>query len=242
MMKSFLVFSVLLLSHSAHSSVEWITVHPKQVDIQDAPAVTLNMSSHYVTTNTAIGRLEPFDIMRTEFSCKQFLKVMVSLVGKREQQLRNACDDYPLEPITGVTLQEAELACASLGGELPSEYQWLAAALYRGSVTTLSVKAWYQTILVREYQENEQATSTMARDYKVDVEDAYSNLSGIKGLVGNVWEMTRSQWSENDRQYVMKGGAFDLMRKPMLLNPAYRAGFNPESVLDENVGFRCIKQ
>lgn len=241
-MKRALLFSIVLLSHSVHSSVEWVTVYPKQLDMQDVPAVTLTMSSYYVTNSDAIKRLKPFDIMQTEFSCEQFLTVMDKLTGKRGQQLRSACDDYPLEPITGVTLPEAEQACANLDGELPSEIQWLAAALYRGNPTRISTKTWYQAILDQEYQENEQALSTMARNYKVDVVDAYSNLSGIKGLVGNVWEMTRSQWSENDRLYVMKGGAFDLMRKPMLLNPVYRAGYNPESVLNENVGFRCIKQ
>lgn len=200
---------------------KWYLITPEEVDT--STLVTMNdqwaVSSRYITDVTGLNTLEPFYIMQTEVSCQQFLSVDAGIAVKRIRQIDLICEYYPDEPVTGVSFQEATQYCQQLDAYLPTEEQWLAAVLYK----------------------NGNSHDMEIIDFVVNVKEAHTSPSGLQGMLGNVWEMTSSRWGNHQSSYVMKGGAFDLAKKPYLLNPLFKAAYKPADVLSRNIGFRCVK-
>jgi len=175
---------------------------------------------------------ESFEIMRTEVSCAQLLAGS-QLLPLRLQQLSDACENAEHEPVTGVSFNEASAYCGMLGGQLPSEEQWVLAA-------SLGSERWLQhygvITTIDAVPEQIQFTA-----YKQDVAEAELSPGRLNGILANVWEITRSNWPGQRNVYVMKGGAFDLATKPQLLHPYFRAAFNGNDIYNKNIGFRCVR-
>jgi formylglycine-generating enzyme required for sulfatase activity len=173
-----------------------------------------------------------FEIMRTEVSCAQLLAGK-QLLPIRQQQLGDVCEYAEHEPVTGVSFNEASAYCAMLGGQLPSEAQWVLAA-------SLGSERWLQHygVITTAGAASEPIRFTA---YKQDVADAEISPGQLNGILANVWEITRSNWPGQRNVYVMKGGAFDLTTKPQLLHPYFRAAFNGNDIYNKNIGFRCVR-
>lgn len=230
-----LITAVLLLLFALMGKVsmanpdEWIAVNPAELQLPDAPSQGHVVSMRYVTELDGIGQIAPFKVQKTEVSCRDFLAVNTKLDDKRRRRVSLRCEAYIDEPVTGISLQEARDYCKLKGGRLPTEQHWLAAALYREpqnlATTTQQV----------DIDDEEQV------NFIVDVEDALQQHSGLIGMLGNVWEMTDSVWDSSQASFVIKGGAFDMVETPYLLNPLFRAAYKPEDTLNKNIGFRCIQ-
>ena len=213
-------------------SEEWITILPSNIENISFDITSWEISEYYITDITDISKLEQFDIQIEEVTCEDFLSKNI-LEKNRMLQVSLICDYDSEEPVTGILLDEAKSYCRNLGGKLPSELQWTAAALYKTKFNFFSEESWI--IEVGTLLELEEF------DLLIKSDDAYQTSSGLKGIIGNVWEMTDSPWRNSHINYIMKGGAFDLVAYPYLLNPILKSAFNRFDSLNRNVGFRCIK-
>lgn len=207
----------------------WLEIQPALITTEQYQAQQIGLSEVYVTQLEPLKDKPAFLIMSTEVSCRQFLAAELSIKQVRLQTIQRRCFDYPDEPVIGLSFIEANLYCEQIGGQLPSEQQWMSAALYKQN------KSFYHAFIERYFTGDEKL------DYLLDVQDAPALSSGLKGMIGNVWEMTRTPWPNSINSYVMKGGAFDLAAQPVLLNPWFRASYSAKDITNINIGFRCIK-
>lgn len=208
---------------------DWISIKPKNIVVTKKLSSENVLSARYVLQRTDFSKLSVFYIQKTEVSCDDFLSRVGHDGSVRLDQISLRCEAYPDEPVIGLSLKEAELYCELIGAKLPTELQWMAAVLYKESDDYYNEKQ-------RNYFNEE-----LLVDYVVDVEDGIERPSGLKGMIGNVWEMTSTPWGNSQVSYVMKGGAFNLVSKPDLLNPWFRAAYHSQNILNINVGFRCVK-
>lgn len=197
------------------------------------PKPMLALSDVFIFDPRLADLPQNFSVMKFEVSCHDLLNSKV-LSEVRYQDVSGLCEFSMDEAVTGVTYDEASGFCQGLGAELPSEEQWvyMASLAKKSELIALNI--------ITDVSGKVQAGVELAR-FKEDVRDAQLGPLGIRGLYGNVWEITRSKWRSQKNQYIIKGGAFDLAGKPWLMHPYYRAAFSGSDILNQNVGFRCVK-
>lgn len=139
-------------------------------------------------------------------------------------------NSYSDLPVTAVAAADAERFAVWVGGQLPTEKQWSAAA--RGEKDRGSPYPWGRGKL----------TASRCRTFRgelapvaVDALDAGATPSGIYNLLGNAAELCKA-----DRQagsYVVKGGSFATANRDAI-RVSWRGAANPAG--DQDVGFRCV--
>ena len=214
----------MTLNKNLGSDFDWIEIMSKNINIEIWTNNKLLLEPIYSTKIDRSNEQQAFYILKTEVSCKSFLTADLDIPKNRMEQINFSCEFDQSEPITGVQLKEAESYCKSIGGKLPTEIQWTNAAIYLESTLSLS------------------NSIKNLESYVVNVNDASIGVSGLKGMIGNVWEMTRTPWENDSLNYIIKGGAFNLVQTPNLLNPILKASHKSSDILNRNVGFRCIKE
>lgn len=219
---------VCLIIPSALWAQQWLEIQPADLQVKQYSEGNTGLATVYITQlkRQELGR---FFIHETEVSCQAFLAVKQASSEARLKSIERRCGDYPDEPVFGVTYKEASDYCHSMGATLPTEQQWMSAVLYQQQ------SRFYRAFIKQYFIGDERL------DYLLDVDDAPALSSGLKGMIGNVWEMTRTPWQGIPNSYVMKGGAFNLSSQPILLNPWYRAAYRANDITNTNVGFRCVK-
>lgn len=227
--KYIVVLLLFVMKIGVASADGWIQILPADLQLPELPSEGYVVSTRYVTELGGIEQIAPFKVQETEVSCHDFLSVNTDLNRKRRRRVSLRCEAYPYEPVTGISIQEARDYCKLKGGKLPTEQQWLAAALYKQSGSFVSTT---QQVAIEDEDQV---------DFVVDVDDALQQASGVIGMIGNVWEMTDTAWNGSQASFVIKGGAFDMVETPYLLNPLFRAAYKPEDTLNKNIGFRCIQ-
>lgn len=207
----------------------WVSV---DIEKKDWPSVknTKQAFGDIYTFNVNTEKVpDSFRIQAHEVSCKAFLALGV-LSPLRQSQVASLCEYAMEEPVTGISFEEANGFCESKGARLPTEAQWV----YGASLVSHTWLVAYGIV------KGAQAYEPMA-SYKEDSALALLGPLGIKGLYGNVWEMTRSLWGGQQGRYIIKGGAFDMTDKPGLMHPYLRAAFLGTDIHNQNIGFRCVK-
>lgn len=222
--------SSLQTEKSSHT-IEWVdivkgSVWPKVIE------PTLSLGKDFVFDPSLYALPNSFSMMKSEVSCSQILKAG-ALSKVREMDLSDLCEYGMDEPVTGVSFNEASQFCETLDAVLPTESQWV----YAASQVSNAWLSQYGVI-------GKQDKGGLIRDfaaYKEDTEETIGGPLGLLGLYASVWEITQSAWDKDNQVYVIKGGAFDLANKPWLMHPYLRAAYNKDDVVNQNVGFRCIK-
>lgn len=220
-------------------NIDWVVITAKEQTWPSLPLPSLRLGDEFQFDPEKHRLPSSFEIMPTEVSCAQLLQskrllTNKSLLPARLQQLRDVCEYAMNEPVTGVSFLEASAYCAMVGGQLPSEAQWVLAA-------SLDSKAWLQRYGVMGTGSSGLAPKQFTA-FKQDVDDAEANPGQLYGIVASVWEITRTPWLGQQNVFVMKGGAFDLAAKPWLLHPYLRAAFNGNDIYNQNIGFRCVRE
>ena len=107
-------------------------------------------------------------------------------------------------PVTGVSLDEARAFCAWAGGRLPTTVEWQAAA-QAGDAT--NVFPWGRDDDARKRPAAVRRGRTPAPTPS-DVLKPYANALGIYDLVGNVWQLTDSEYEDEHTRFVLlRGGS-----------------------------------
>jgi iron(II)-dependent oxidoreductase len=152
--------------------------------------------------------------------------------------------DYPDYPVVGISYFEADKYARWAGKRLPTEAEWEYAA--RGG------------LINKNYPWGDEIDSTKVnygRKYKgiLKVGSFKPNGFGLFDIVGNVWEWTSDNYSDNyysaspdqnpkgpvnGRFKVIRGGSWH--SGAMCIQSYYRNGLSP-SWIDFGVGFRCVK-
>lgn len=218
-------------THNKVTDIKWVKIEGGLEEWKNLPQPSLALSDPFIFNpkNTEIP--DSFDMMQHEASCQQVLQSGV-LAPLRAQEVSGLCEYGMDEAITGIQYDEALSFCHFLGGEIPSEAQWV----YVASKVPLN---WLEAHGVVG-KINVEVTKELS-SFKEDVVDTQMGPHGIQGLYGNVWEITRTPWENQNHQYIMKGGAFDVSHKPWLLHPFLRAAFVENDKHNQNIGFRCVR-
>jgi formylglycine-generating enzyme required for sulfatase activity len=133
-------------------------------------------------------------------------------------------------PATSVSWRDAAAFCAKHAGRLPTEAEWVRAAMGDGA---------------RDYPWGSAAptcdrVNTNACEGVTRFVDAAGDVTpgGVVGLGGNVSEWTADAWSGVPGARVVRGGAFD--KPASSTSNAFRTGRDwNESYRDGALGFRC---
>ncbi len=227
------VINDVLKNDGSRLNMEWVVIAAQEASWPMLPPPDLSLGGAFQFDPGKYKLPASFEIMRTEVSCVQFLDSK-QLSATRKQQITDLCEFAMHEPVTGVSFEEARDYCTMIGGKLPSEGQWVLAAI-------LGSESWLQSYGVINKARSSREPKRFAA-YKQDVEDADLSPGQLNGILANVWEITLSTWQGQRNVFVMKGGSFDLADKPHLLHPYYRAAFNGNDIYNKNIGFRCVRE
>lgn len=218
------------------NAIEWVSITIKGNTWPEIKGPTLNLGDDFSFFPALHSLPSDFSMMKTEVTCTQML-AGEGLSSFRKVEIANLCEYGMDEPVTGVAFHEANDFCNALDASLPTESQWVYAA---SQVTN----DWLTRYGMINYLHSEEPQNELLSYFAAYKEDAYETSEGPLGLLGlyaSVWEITQSIWGKNNRAYVIKGGAFDLVNKPWLMHPYLKAAYNENDVVNQNVGFRCVK-
>ncbi len=138
----------------------------------------------------------------------------------------------PEHPVVAVSWWEAEAYCASQGGMLPTEEQWVLAVCGSPDADALETGPRWPS-----EQANWYSGSKYGAVHGVDTvsEGPAQGPNQVQNGSGNVWEWTRSE--AGDRWKVLKGGSFANL--PSYCTCEHREPRAPDSAA-YTTGFRCI--
>jgi len=123
--------------------------------------------------------------------------------------------------VNTLSYKEAEFICKKRGGDLPTEEQWIVAASFDTKFHKYPVK-----FNIDDYVED-----------IVFVDELPKGVNGLYGMLGNVWEMTKS----SGKLVLVKGGSFFDYDKEELLDVRIRNYVLKKDVkLNSTIGFRCV--
>ena len=149
----------------------------------------------------------------------------------------------------------AKQYCEWIGGRLPTEEEWEYAATHDGT-QHLNTKYAFGDELKHCVNANYYDSSKQSYcDGTKEIEGSYVGTSsvgtyspagdsplGLVDMTGNVWEWTRSLYTDKSTYYTLKGGSWDyyVSEDVDYLSVSYRGIDSPGSGLN-GWGFRCAK-
>jgi len=179
-------------------------------------------------------KIDSFYIDKYEMSYDRLPKNMKNLIPTYILQYGYK-EDLAL-PVTNITYKQALEVCKKMGGDLPTENEWIVAAAFDKKFYPYATKQY-------PLAKND---INIKKQYSLDgympqiIVSVYNSLIGnnsIFGMLGNVWEMTKS-----DGKYVLvKGGSFFDYDKVELLDVRVRNYVLKKDVASRlEIGFRCV--
>jgi formylglycine-generating enzyme required for sulfatase activity len=137
--------------------------------------------------------------------------------------------EHPNWPVVNVTWYQADAFCKWAGSRLPVEVEWERAA--RGPKCT---KYPWGNDDIDPTRAN-YGQSQIGHPTPVGLYPSGASPEGVYDLVGNVMEWTGSNWFEGGKEYVWRGGSFDVSRRNARSSLRFRS---PPDGLDASLGFR----
>ena len=184
----------------------------------------------YVTIPSKTIAVDSFMIDKYEVSNIEF--------GKH-----NILDDEENYPVSKISYEEAENFCISKGGALPTQEQWIVASSFEnGKFFPYPTKVYpiedENNINIKDERAIELEDGGYGAEIDlVDVDQAIVGINGIVGMLGNVWEITKTDGS----YVVLKGGSFYNNSSKELLNNLVENRVLKFRLKDyEHIGFRCV--
>lgn len=178
----------------------------------------------------------PFWMERFEVSVSQYRRFLRGAPMPRAPAFNRGWNEAPDQPMVNVSWAQAQQYCASLGGVLPSQEQWLHAARYGQNPQFPERFPW------NNEESRERANLAGARDDKhlyaapVQAFPGEENQLQLRNLIGNVSEWTSTPSKSDSGKAVVVGGSFADTWKT--------AGFQWHDDVElsgsNTVGFRCI--
>jgi len=132
-------------------------------------------------------------------------------------------DDHP---VVNVSWHDAAAYCEWAGGRLPTDAEWLHAAMAGGTADPygpLDEVAWYR--------KNAKGSTHPVRLLK-------PNAWGVYDTLGNVWEWCEDLFEPGSEARVARGGSWDDF--PVLVRASFRYGLAPGN-RSSLMGFRCVR-
>jgi len=275
------LLSVSLLSVVLSSAGSFARSMPERIgikiDIEKVPessSVKQNLPAEFLLDNKALLGSWHFDIQKYETSCAEYLRWKQSRLAKSKEdyvsELENSAD-YECSlaediPVTRVSWQTASNYCQAHKGRLPTEAEWIVAAVISNGKKQRCYPSaqkgdWVSASNRLDNNRDEflncvynSPDAEMADELgldtieqqKNDVKLTWPGINGAYGMEGNVWEWTSTQWQpkglpEKQKIYrVIKGGAFTNAAQPFINNPQWRNAVAQDNNKYSNIGFRCV--
>ncbi|KAL1529001.1 hypothetical protein AB1Y20_010322 [Prymnesium parvum] len=189
----------------------------------DAPArqalgidVQFEWEAHPRNDHSRLLAVPPFFIDRAPVSNKRFAEYLAS-TGYTPHDETNFLREWPdwrsrrypsgnaTVPVTGVSLAEARAFCSWAGGRLPSSLEWQYAA-QAGDPS--NIYPWGEADDASKYPAAVRGGRTPA---PADSESlsAHANSLGLIDLIGNVWQYTSDEMTDDHSRFViLRGGSF----------------------------------
>ncbi|TDJ50727.1 MAG: formylglycine-generating enzyme family protein [Nitrospina sp.] len=188
------------------------TMGSGEADIQWAAKKFFSESLDYYRDETPAHTvyLNTYGIDKTEVTVDQYLKQLQATGNPSPKFLDHAKFNQPLQPVVGVTWQEAVRYCAVLGKRLPTEAEWEKAA--RGN--EIRYYPWGNT--PDETRGNVRGKKDGFR-YTAPVGSFPGGTSpyGVLDMAGNVWEWTQDwyqPYAGNEHNNDFYGTQFKVLR------------------------------
>lgn len=167
----------------------------------------------------------------------------------------------PEHPVVHVSWSDARAYCAWVGGRLPSEAEWEAAAA--GGVNSADIFPWGSELLPKGHTGGDNggdAGNNMSHRCNIwqgtwphenTVADGFrftapvkslpaQNSLGLHHMVGNVWEWTADAWDGSEsNHYTKKGGSFLCHQTSCYRYRTKARSSNDRDSSTSNLGFRC---
>jgi len=258
---------------AAQQRPELVNININVEKVPTLPSVKKNLPAEFLINKQALLGNWRFNIQKYETSCAEYLKWKQE---KTEQKINhNAALENSAEyecsleaelPVTRVNWQTASDYCRAHKGRLPTESEWIVAALISSGVKQhcyqQANKGQWVSASNRLMKDRNQFLNCVYKNpdaemadelgldsieqQKNDVKLTWPGINGVFGMEGNVWEWTSSKWQPQgvpEKQVVyrvIKGGAFTNGTQPFINNPQWRNAVAQDNNKYSNIGFRCV--
>ena len=276
---SLLPVSLISVAAAAGNSIarpmpEQISIKINIEKVPEAFSVKRNLPAEFLIDQKQLIGSWRFNVQKYETSCAEYLKWKQNLAGRKGAASDESTDnsaDYECSlaeelPVTRVSWQTANDFCRAHNGRLPTEAEWIVAAVISSgkkqrcyppvkkgnwvSASNRLTNGRDQFLNCVYNSPDAEMADELGLDsieqQKNDVKLTWPGINGAYGMEGNVWEWTSTQWQpkgmpEKQKVYrVIKGGAFTNGAQPFINNPQWRNAVAQDNNKYSNIGFRCV--
>jgi len=198
------------------------------------------------------------------------LKADRFFIQKYEVSNQEFCALYPKhcldstqmgEPVVNVSEIEAQSYCKKIGGSLPTEVEWIIASgvaqgkkncynnlqktkYYEFATKTYPLHSQDRCVVEHLQRVDDESDSRFyyIDSYIVDVKDSFININNTYGMMGNVWEMTKTIYQKRDGYIIVKGGSYLQSEERLLLKNSFENAIPNNTNRYNHIGFRCVKR
>jgi formylglycine-generating enzyme required for sulfatase activity len=224
-------------------SEEFIKINAFEGDIKIKPS-KFNFEKKEIKLKT-----KPFLIQKYEVTNKELCKYFKN--KKNSKLLEDYCQkDIANLPAVKISFEKAQDYCKFIHARLPTESEWIVAA----SVSQKDNKI-FETKKNKFYfypTKNYPISEKVRKYYHlkdnfiesmdlIEVNQTFPSFNGIYGLIGNVYEMTSSNYDNNKNLIIVKGGSFLEYDKKEFLKTTFIDVIKKDDLRYSHVGFRCVK-
>ena len=272
---------VSLVGIVAGSGVSVALPMPEHVNIKiniekmpESESVKQNLPAEFLINKKDLLGSWRFNIQKYETSCAEYLKWKKAQAGQEKvshgEGMGNSadyeCSLAEEQPVTRVSWKTASDYCRAHKGRLPTESEWIVAAVIStgnkqrcyppakkgdwvsGSNSFVNNREQFLNCVYNNPDEElaDELGLDSIEQQKNDVKLTWPGINGVYGMEGNVWEWTSTQWQpqglpEKQMIYrVIKGGAFTNGAQLFINNPQWRNAVAQDNNKYSNIGFRCV--